>query len=161
MYSRIMGTGSYLPERVVHNTDLERSDTNDEWIRERTGIERRHYAAKGTTVTAGMRHGARIRRGYCPHDTTSCLWTTTRLIFRMREPCAERRAAWGTCVQRRGGAAGFIYSFRLQKSSALAERGVFRGRPRDVTPLPISPTRRQCCSRTARALDFEAEEKRA
>jgi 3-oxoacyl-[acyl-carrier-protein] synthase-3 len=45
-YARIIGTGSYLPERVVHNTDLEKiMDTTDQWIRERTGIERRHYAA--------------------------------------------------------------------------------------------------------------------
>jgi 3-oxoacyl-[acyl-carrier-protein] synthase-3 len=50
-YARISGTGSYLPERVVHNTDLEKlMDTTDEWIRERTGIERRHYAADGQTT---------------------------------------------------------------------------------------------------------------
>ena len=50
-YARITGTGSYLPEKVVHNTDLEKlMDTSDEWIRERTGIERRHYAAEGQTT---------------------------------------------------------------------------------------------------------------
>lgn len=44
--SRIAGTGSYLPEKVLTNTDLEKIvDTNDQWIRERTGIERRHIAA--------------------------------------------------------------------------------------------------------------------
>jgi len=43
MYSRIAGTGSYLPEKVVSNFDLEKTmDTTDEWIRTRTGIERRH-----------------------------------------------------------------------------------------------------------------------
>ena len=43
MYSRIAGTGSYLPERILTNFDLERMmDTTDEWIRDRTGIERRH-----------------------------------------------------------------------------------------------------------------------
>lgn len=51
MYSRIIGTGSYLPARVVHNTDLEKiMDTSDEWIRERTGIVQRHYAADGETT---------------------------------------------------------------------------------------------------------------
>ena len=51
MFSKIIGTGSYLPERVVHNTDLEKiMDTSDQWIRERTGIERRHYAAEGETT---------------------------------------------------------------------------------------------------------------
>jgi 3-oxoacyl-[acyl-carrier-protein] synthase-3 len=45
-YSRIAGTGSYLPEKVVTNKDLEKSmDTTDEWIQERTGIRRRHVAA--------------------------------------------------------------------------------------------------------------------
>ncbi len=45
-YSRIAGTGSYLPEKVVTNKDLEKTmDTSDEWIRERTGIKRRHIAA--------------------------------------------------------------------------------------------------------------------
>ena len=48
MYSRIAGTGSYLPDKVVTNFDLEkRMDTTDEWIRTRTGIERRHIAADG------------------------------------------------------------------------------------------------------------------
>jgi 3-oxoacyl-[acyl-carrier-protein] synthase-3 len=51
-YSRIAGTGSYLPERVVSNQDLEKMmDTTDEWIRERTGIKRRHLAADGETTS--------------------------------------------------------------------------------------------------------------
>lgn len=46
MYSRITGTGSYLPERIVTNQELEsRIDTSDEWIVSRTGIEARHVAA--------------------------------------------------------------------------------------------------------------------
>ncbi len=45
--ARVAGTGSYLPEKILSNTDLEKMvDTNDQWIRERTGIERRHVAAK-------------------------------------------------------------------------------------------------------------------
>ena len=47
IYSRITGTGSYLPERVVTNAEFAaRLDTTDAWIRERTGIERRHIAEK-------------------------------------------------------------------------------------------------------------------
>jgi 3-oxoacyl-[acyl-carrier-protein] synthase III len=47
IYSRITGTGSYLPERVVTNAEFAaRLDTTDAWIRERTGIERRHLAEK-------------------------------------------------------------------------------------------------------------------
>ncbi|NOY66448.1 MAG: ketoacyl-ACP synthase III [Gammaproteobacteria bacterium] len=50
-YARIMGTGSYLPENVVSNVDLEKTvDTSDQWIQERTGIKKRHIAAKGETT---------------------------------------------------------------------------------------------------------------
>jgi 3-oxoacyl-[acyl-carrier-protein] synthase III len=52
MYSRIAGTGSYLPEKILTNADLELLvDTSDEWIVSRTGIERRHVAAEGETTT--------------------------------------------------------------------------------------------------------------
>ncbi|RMD70215.1 MAG: ketoacyl-ACP synthase III [Gammaproteobacteria bacterium] len=45
-HARITGTGSYLPEKVLTNADLERMvDTSDQWIVERTGIRRRHIAA--------------------------------------------------------------------------------------------------------------------
>lgn len=47
-YSRILGTGSYLPARILTNADLEKLvDTNDQWIVERTGIRERHIAAEG------------------------------------------------------------------------------------------------------------------
>ena len=51
MYSRIAGTGSYLPEKVLTNHDLEKMvDTSHEWIVERTGIEKRHIAAEGQST---------------------------------------------------------------------------------------------------------------
>ncbi len=50
IYARIAGTGSYLPEKIVTNRDLEKTvETTDEWIRERTGIKKRHVAADGET----------------------------------------------------------------------------------------------------------------
>lgn len=52
IYSRITGTGSYLPEKALSNTDLEKMvDTSDQWIRERTGIIKRHIAAENETTT--------------------------------------------------------------------------------------------------------------
>jgi len=50
-YSRIVGTGSYLPKQVVTNADFAKRglDTNDAWIRERTGIAQRHIADKEQT----------------------------------------------------------------------------------------------------------------
>nr|BFD59634.1 ketoacyl-ACP synthase III [Bdellovibrio sp. CKG001]BFD63013.1 ketoacyl-ACP synthase III [Bdellovibrio sp. HM001] len=45
--SRVSGIGSYLPEKILSNTDLEKMvETNDQWIVERTGIERRHIASE-------------------------------------------------------------------------------------------------------------------
>ncbi|MFU8821202.1 MAG: beta-ketoacyl-ACP synthase III [Gammaproteobacteria bacterium] len=60
IYSRIIGTGRYLPEKVVTNADLEKMlDTTDEWIRSRSGIERRHVAAEGEGTTDLCEHAAR------------------------------------------------------------------------------------------------------
>jgi 3-oxoacyl-[acyl-carrier-protein] synthase-3 len=48
MHSRIAGTGGYLPAQVLTNADLaQRIDTDDEWVRTRTGIRQRHIAAAG------------------------------------------------------------------------------------------------------------------
>lgn len=50
--TRISGTGSYLPERILSNADLEKLvDTNDAWIVERTGIHRRHIAAENQVTS--------------------------------------------------------------------------------------------------------------
>ena len=52
-YARIAGIGSYLPDKVLSNADLEKMmDTSDEWIRERTGIKRRHIAADDETTAS-------------------------------------------------------------------------------------------------------------
>ena len=51
-YSRIVGTGRYLPERIMTNFDLEKIvDTSDEWIRTRTGVERRHVVEEDQTTS--------------------------------------------------------------------------------------------------------------
>ncbi|QFT59738.1 3-oxoacyl-[acyl-carrier-protein] synthase 3 [Sulfitobacter sp. THAF37] len=48
----VIGCGHYLPSRVVENAEFEATlDTNDEWIRSRSGIERRHFAAEGETTS--------------------------------------------------------------------------------------------------------------
>ena len=51
IYSKIIGTGSYLPEQILTNNDLEKIvDTTDEWIRSRTGIKKRHLAREDETT---------------------------------------------------------------------------------------------------------------
>ena len=54
IYARIAGTGAYLPERIMPNSEFAERlglDTSDAWIRERTGIKRRHIAADDETTT--------------------------------------------------------------------------------------------------------------
>ncbi len=60
IYSRISGTGSYLPEKVLTNADLEKMvDTTDEWIITRTGIKQRHIAAEGENTVDLAERAAR------------------------------------------------------------------------------------------------------
>lgn len=61
LYSRILGTGGYLPERVMTNAELEvMVDTTDAWIRERTGIEKRHLVVEGESCCDLAERAARI-----------------------------------------------------------------------------------------------------
>lgn len=61
MYTKILGTGSYLPEQIRTNTELEKMvETSDEWIVARTGIKERRIAAKHETVVT-MAYQASIR----------------------------------------------------------------------------------------------------
>ena len=87
IYSRIAGTGSYLPEKTITNQDLEKMvDTTDEWIRTRTGIERRHVAAEGETTVDLAEHAARRAieaAGIAPAEVDFIAFGTTTpdLIF--------------------------------------------------------------------------------
>ena len=79
--SVVRGTGHYLPERVVPNSWFEeRLDTSDEWIRTRTGIERRHFAAEGqATSDMGLRaaRAALDKAGLRPDDIDGIVLATS------------------------------------------------------------------------------------
>jgi 3-oxoacyl-[acyl-carrier-protein] synthase III len=87
IYSRIEGTGRYLPEKVLTNFDLEKIvDTTDEWIRTRTGIERRHIAAEGETTVDMAEQAARAAlhsAGVAPEEIDLIAFGTTTpdLVF--------------------------------------------------------------------------------
>jgi 3-oxoacyl-[acyl-carrier-protein] synthase-3 len=87
IHSRIAGTGSHLPEKVLTNFDLEKMvDTSDEWIRTRTGIERRHVAADGETTVDLAEFAARRAldaAGVAPADVDFIAFGTTTpdLVF--------------------------------------------------------------------------------
>ena len=60
-YARIIGTGGFLPEKILTNADLEKMvDTSDQWIFERTGIKKRHIAAENETTCDLAEAAARL-----------------------------------------------------------------------------------------------------
>ena len=87
IYSRIAGTGSALPKRVVTNDELaERVDTSDEWITARTGIRQRYVAGEGETTVSLARDAAlqaMEAAGVGPGDIDMIVLgtTTPNLIF--------------------------------------------------------------------------------
>ena len=113
IYSRIAGTGSYLPKKIITNQDLEKLvDTTDEWIRTRTGIERRHVAADGETTVDLAEHAARRAldaAGIAPAEVDFIAFGTTTpdLIF---PNC-------GTLLQQRLGCRG-VPAFSLETACA-------------------------------------------
>jgi len=87
LFSRIIGTGSYLPARVVTNKELETQiNTNDEWIVERTGIRQRHIAADTEGTCDLAEHAARraMEMANCSADELDLIivgTTTPDLIY--------------------------------------------------------------------------------
>ena len=86
-YSRILGTGAYLPARILTNADLEKLvDTNDQWIVERTGIRERHIAADGeftSDLATAAARAALEAANLAPDDIDLLLVATTTpdLVF--------------------------------------------------------------------------------
>jgi 3-oxoacyl-[acyl-carrier-protein] synthase-3 len=80
-YSKIAGTGGYLPENALTNLDLEKMvDTTDAWIRERTGIVKRHIAEPGQTCSDLAEPAARRAMeaaGVGPRDIDLIIMATT------------------------------------------------------------------------------------
>jgi 3-oxoacyl-[acyl-carrier-protein] synthase III len=121
MYSRIAGTGSYLPEKVLTNFDLEKMvDTTDEWIRDRTGIERRHIAADGETTVDLAEHAARRAldaAGVAPSevDFISFGTTTPDMIFPNSGVLLQERLGCrgGPAFSVETACTGFIYALSI------------------------------------------------
>lgn len=81
IYSRLVATGSYLPEKVLTNQQLEKMvDTSDSWIQERTGIKQRHIIADNETTTDLAANAARKAieaAGITPQDIDLIIVATT------------------------------------------------------------------------------------
>jgi len=121
VFSRIAGTGSYLPERILTNDDLAKLvDTSDEWITSRTGIRERHIAADGET-TGDLAYHAAVRALEAAGVQASELdlivlgTTTPDLIFPSTACLVQHRLGANGCPAFDVNAAcsGFIYALTV------------------------------------------------
>ncbi len=117
-YSRISGTGRYLPEQVLTNFDLEKMvDTTDEWIRTRTGVERRHCVAPDQTTSDMCVEAAKLAMesaGIGPQDIDMVIVGTTSpdLIFPNVATLVQHRLGIPACIafSLEAACTGFIYA---------------------------------------------------
>ncbi|PTE23638.1 3-oxoacyl-ACP synthase [Cereibacter changlensis JA139] len=125
----MMGVGHYLPERIVPNSELEeRIDTTDEWIRTRSGIERRHFVAEGQTTSDLATRAARAAlddAGLVADDLDAIILATSTADLTFPSAATMVQAAIGMT---RGFAydvqavcAGFV--FALANADALIRSG--------------------------------------
>ena len=121
IYSRIAGTGSYLPSKVLTNDDLSKIvDTSDEWIASRTGIRERHVAAEGET-TVDLSYHASVRAleaAGCSADELDLIivgTTTPDLIFPSSACLLQERLGVAGCgaFDVNAACSGFLYALSI------------------------------------------------
>ncbi len=121
-YSQILGTGSYLPEKILTNFDLEKIvDTTNEWIVERTGIRRRHIAEKHeTALTMGEKaaRNAMDAAGITPEEIGMIIVATTtpEKMFPSTACLLQQRFGIAGCPAfdlNSTACAGFMYAFSI------------------------------------------------
>jgi len=118
IYSKIVGTGSYLPKKVLTNKELETMvDTTEEWILERTGIQKRHLVSEGESTASMAKNAARNAldaAGINPTDIDLivCATTTPDKYFPSTACLVQEALDVGDCPAFDVAAActGFIYA---------------------------------------------------
>ncbi|MEM9551890.1 MAG: beta-ketoacyl-ACP synthase 3, partial [Pseudomonadota bacterium] len=128
----VKGVGHYLPERVVPNSEFEETlDTTDEWIRSRSGIERRHFAAEGQTTSdlaTLAAEAALADAGLTPDDIDAIILATSTadLTFPAAATMVQARLGMtcGFAFDVQAVCAGFVYA--LTNANALIVSGQAR-----------------------------------
>ncbi len=137
-YAKIVATGSYLPKRVLTNTELEKMvDTTDEWIRSRVGIKSRHIVSDGETLLDMLAESAKLiieRAGIKPNDVDGIVVGTTSndYIFPSAANLLQARLGitnhCGT-FDVQAACSGFIYAM------SIAEQYIKTGKMKNVLVL--------------------------
>ena len=131
MTGMIVGTGSYVPTHVIDNNELSQFvDTNDAWIRDRTGIERRHIAGEETTVSMACEAGKRALEngGISPEEIELILVCT--ISPNVILPCTacevqkQLGAVNATCFDISAACTGFVLAYNT--ANAYLSAGIYR-----------------------------------
>lgn len=121
-YAKIIGTGGYLPEKILTNADLEKIvETSHEWIVERTGIHQRHIAAEHETAVTMAENAARIAMsaaGVSPTDLGMIIIATTtpEKMFPSTACLLQQRLGIAGCPAfdlNSAACAGFVYALSI------------------------------------------------
>jgi 3-oxoacyl-[acyl-carrier-protein] synthase-3 len=128
----VVGVGHYLPERVVPNAEFEQTiETSDEWIKSRSGIERRHFAAEGQTTSdmaTRAAEAALAAAGLSPDDIDAIVLATSTadLTFPSAATMVQARLGMtrGFAYDVQAVCAGFV--FALSNANALIVSGQAR-----------------------------------
>lgn len=131
MTTRIIGTGSYVPEQIVTNNDLAQIvETNDEWIRSRTGIGERRIATTESTsymaANAAMR--ALEQSGVKPEEIDLILLGTSSPDYCFPNGACEVQGMIGAvnaaCYDISAACTGFVYA--LNTAHAFISSGIYK-----------------------------------
>lgn len=128
MRAVVQGVGHYLPARVVENSDLETLvDTSDEWIKTRSGIERRHYAAADETTSDLGAHAARAalhNAGMTANDLDAIILATSTadLTFPSAASMIQAKIGMtrGFAFDVQAVCAGFVYALSTAQGMILS-----------------------------------------
>ncbi len=127
MIGKICGTGAYVPAHVVDNHDLSRIvDTNDTWIRERTGVARRHIIENDTTVSMAVKAARQAieQSGISPEEIDLILVST--ISSEVILPCTacevqkELGAVNATGFDLNAACTGFVFAYNTAQAYLTA-----------------------------------------
>lgn len=131
MIGKICGTGSYVPAHFLDNNDLSKMvDTNDEWIRERTGVVRRHIIEEETTVSMSVEAARRALENSCTAPEELDLILVSTFTSEVMLPCTacevqkELGAVNATGFDLNAACTGFLFAYNT--AQAYIASGVYK-----------------------------------